>query len=153
TAGGGALAAPSVARTTPAIHAGIWCLRAEIVMGMLRGIRGNTQYPTPMSTDPYCCLPAGGLLAFTSACFRAAGMDTAEAEIGASALLRADLRGVDTHGVNRLSGYVRALRSGRMNPRPRLSVLRQEGAALLIDGDHGLGHVVSTRAMEICIAR
>jgi LDH2 family malate/lactate/ureidoglycolate dehydrogenase len=101
----------------------------------------------------YCRLPAELLSAFASACFRQVGMPAADAGVAAEALVRADLRGVDTHGVNRLPEYVRALAAGRINPRPEVKVIREAGAALHVDGDGGLGHVVSTRAMELCLAR
>src|SRR5438046_3051134 len=97
----------------------------------------------------YCRLSPASLSAFAAACFRQAGMDAADAAVAAGALVRADLRGVETHGVNRLPGYVRALAAGRTNPRPRVEVVREAGAALFVDGDGGLGHVVSTRAMEL----
>src|SRR5262245_11359377 len=104
-------------------------------------------------SDSYCRLSSEALLAFTAGCFRAAGMAAEDAELGARALVRAELRGVATHGVNRLPGYARALRAGRMSSRPQVRVAQDMGASLLIDGDRGLGHVVSSRAMAICIER
>jgi L-2-hydroxycarboxylate dehydrogenase (NAD+) len=101
----------------------------------------------------YCRLSSEGLIAFATECLHGAGMDRPDAAISARAIVRADLRGIDTHGVNRLPGYVGALRSGKINPRPRVRVMHLRGAALLVDGDGGLGHLVSTRAMEACIDR
>ncbi len=100
-----------------------------------------------------CRLPAERLLAFTHVCLAAAGMEDEDAGLAARLLVRADLRGVRTHGTNRLPGYVRALRAGRINPRPRVAVVDERGCTLVVDGDSGLGHVVSTRAMERCIDR
>src|SRR5438874_183422 len=105
------------------------------------------------NSQSHCRLAADELSAFACACFCRAGMETDDARIAADALVRADLRGVDTHGVNRLAGYVRALLAGKMNPRPAISIVREEAAALLVDGDRGLGHVVSTHAMQLCIQR
>src|SRR5262245_43596322 len=101
----------------------------------------------------HCRLSSEGLLAFTAGCFERAGMEPEAASVAGRMLVRADLRGVDTHGVNRLPGYARALAAGRINPRPEIQVVEDARAALLVDGDGGLGHVVSTRAMELCIAR
>src|SRR5205807_1640019 len=64
--------------------------------------------------------------------------------------VRADLRGIETHGTNRLPGYARSLMAGRINPRPEIRV-EEVGSALRIDGDGGLGHVVSTAAMRRCL--
>jgi L-2-hydroxycarboxylate dehydrogenase (NAD+) len=109
--------------------------------------------PLPSTPTMHCRLSSEGLLGFTTGCFERAGMEPEAAAVAARMLVRADLRGVDTHGVNRLPGYVRALAGGRINPRPDIRVVEDGGAALLVDGDGGLGHVVSTRAMELCIAR
>lgn len=106
-----------------------------------------------MSTSDYCCLPAEGLLAFATACLERAGLAAEDAALGAGALVRADLRGVSTHGTNRLPGYARALIAGRINPRPAIRVTSDSDAAVLVDGDRGLGHVVSSRAMALCIDR
>jgi LDH2 family malate/lactate/ureidoglycolate dehydrogenase len=106
-----------------------------------------------MPTQDYCCLPAGALLAFTTACLERAGLEAGDSNAAARALVRADQRGISTHGTNRLPGYVRAMQAGRINPRPRLRVIHDAGGALLVDGDGGLGHLVSTRTMERCIDR
>ena len=75
----------------------------------------------------------GAADAFARALLAAHGVPAEDAAVSAACLVRADLRGVDTHGLNRLPGYVRALRSGRMNPRPHITVPREAGAALLVD--------------------
>lgn len=80
-------------------------------------------------------------------------MPEADADVAAAALVRADLRGIGTHGVRWLPNYVRGLREGRINQAPAIAVSRDLGAAMVVDGDGGLGHVVSTRAMRLCIGR
>jgi L-2-hydroxycarboxylate dehydrogenase (NAD+) len=101
----------------------------------------------------YIRLPADDLTHFAQACLEWAGMPPDDAATGAENLVRADLRGVETHGVNRLAGYVRGLKAGRPNPRPELRVLHESPATLLIDADGGLGVVASARVMDMCLDR
>src|SRR3712207_4947746 len=75
-----------------------------------------------------------------------------DADIVAECLVRADLRGVDTHGIMRLPGYLDRLRRGLINARPRLEAKRVTPVAALIDGQDGFGFVVATRAMAAAIA-
>jgi LDH2 family malate/lactate/ureidoglycolate dehydrogenase len=100
----------------------------------------------------YRTLPAKRLRAFGADCFAAAGMPEEEARLAAELLVRSELRGVETHGLVWLPNYCRALREGRVNPTPRIA-MEGQGAALRVDGDGGLGHVVSARAMDLCIER
>lgn len=87
------------------------------------------------------------LLPFCQGVFERLGVPPAEALVAASALVRADLEGVESHGISRLNIYARRLREKRINPQPKIR-LEERGAILLVDGDHGLGQVVATRAVE-----
>ena len=75
-----------------------------------------------------------------------------DARIAAHALVKASLRGVDSHGVARVSMYCERLRQGVANPRPEIKMTRVAPAAVLVDGDDGLGLVVGRRAMAGAIA-
>lgn len=83
----------------------------------------------------------------------AAGLPDADAALAAAAIVEADLRGAPSHGVRLLPGYVERLRAGGINPRPRLRVTREGPAVALLDGDHGMGHVVAARAMDLAIEK
>ncbi len=75
------------------------------------------------------------------------GVSPEDAGVVADCLMRADLRGVDTHGVVRLPGYLERVRRGLINPRPEIGVRRVTPVAAAVDGDNGFGFVVATRAM------
>src|SRR5918993_747591 len=68
-------------------------------------------------------------------------------------LVEADLRGVESHGVVRLPIYVERLAARATNPRPRVRMVRETPTSLLIDGDNGMGQLVSMRAMELAIGK
>jgi LDH2 family malate/lactate/ureidoglycolate dehydrogenase len=75
------------------------------------------------------------------------GVPAGDAHLVAGCLVRADLRGVDTHGVVRLPGYLDRVRRGLINPRPAIEVKRVTPVAAAVDGQNGFGFVVATRAM------
>ena len=61
----------------------------------------------------------------------------------ATLLVRANLRGHDSHGVIRIPHYVRALKAGEVNPTPRIRIVSETPTLALIDGDRGFGQVVA----------
>ena len=80
-------------------------------------------------------------------------MFRADARKGADVLLAADLRGVDSHGVARLSSYVRLWENGRINAQPKIRVVHETPSTAVIDGDSGLGLVVAPAAMACAIKK
>jgi L-2-hydroxycarboxylate dehydrogenase (NAD+) len=81
------------------------------------------------------------------------GCPEKEAEQAAEALLSADLRGVDSHGVARLSGYVRLWEINRVNAKPNIRTVHESPSTAVVDGDGGLGLVVAPKAMAIAIQK
>ncbi|MEJ1238855.1 Ldh family oxidoreductase [Chryseolinea sp. T2] len=90
---------------------------------------------------------------FAHSIFTRIGCSTEEATLATDVLLRADLRGIDSHGIARLSGYVRLWEKGRVNCAPRISVVHETPSTAVVDGDKGLGLVVAPKAMEIAISK
>ena len=68
-------------------------------------------------------------------------------------LLSADLRGIDSHGIARLSGYVRLWEAKRVNATPDIKVIHETPSTAVVDGDSGLGLVVAPFAMKIAIEK
>ncbi|MBS1663982.1 MAG: Ldh family oxidoreductase [Bacteroidetes bacterium] len=93
------------------------------------------------------------LLSFTNAIFQAIGCPDSDARTAATALLSADLRGIDSHGVARLIGYVRLQEAGRANPRPNVRIIHETPSTAVVDGDSGLGLVVAPFAMQVAIEK
>ena len=71
----------------------------------------------------------------------------------ANVLLSADLRGVDSHGVARLMGYLQLYEKKRINTKPQLSVIHETPSTALVDGDAGIGLVSGPYAMRLAIAK
>lgn len=95
--------------------------------------------------------PYQRLFQFAQQVFLAIGCPPQDAEIAAQSLLAADLRGVDSHGVARLSGYVRLWKVQRVNATPTVRILHETPSTATVDGDGGLGLVVAPAAMQIAI--
>lgn len=93
------------------------------------------------------------LFEFTKNVFLAMGCSETDAETATKALLSADVRGIDSHGVARLSGYVRLWQAGRINPKPHIHIVHETPSTAVVDGDKGLGLVVAPFAMHVAIGK
>jgi LDH2 family malate/lactate/ureidoglycolate dehydrogenase len=87
----------------------------------------------------------------TVAILRGWGMSAEHADITAARLAHADVRGIDSHGVALLLLYAEHQAKDWINFTPDITVLRETPVITLLDGDHGLGHVPSTLAMQSAI--
>ena len=81
------------------------------------------------------------------------GLSGDDAAIAADNMVTANLRGVDTHGVMRMSYYTAKLKAGSINTSANLKPIKESAATALIDGQNGLGQVVAYRAMEVAIKK
>ena len=93
------------------------------------------------------------LFSFTKAIFQKIGCSEEDAQQATKVLISADLRGIDSHGVARLSGYLRLHQVGRINARPAIKIVHQTPSTATVDGDKGLGLVVAPNAMNIAIEK
>lgn len=96
---------------------------------------------------PSTLVPAGEATRIAAELLGANGVPSADAATIARCLVRADLRGVDSHGITRLPGYLDRLRRGLIRPDPELVPERIALATARLDGQDGFGFVVATRAM------
>lgn len=79
------------------------------------------------------------------------GCPAADAATAAKALVAADARGIDSHGVARLSGYVRLWEAKRVNATPNVRVVHESPSTAVVDGDAALGLVAAPFAMQVAI--
>src|SRR5579871_2015965 len=94
-------------------------------------------------------IPFSKLNDFAKQVFIKIGCPVDQADLACESLLRADLRGIDSHGVARLSGYVRLWEAKRVNSNPNIRVVHESPSTAVIDGDSGLGLVIAPKAMEL----
>ena len=93
------------------------------------------------------------LQGLVAAAFRNAGVPAGNAEVVAAVLVEAEARGIESHGVRMLPGYVARLKAGGFSAGAEPKVVREGPAVALIDGENGLGPLVATRGMEMAIGK
>jgi L-2-hydroxycarboxylate dehydrogenase (NAD+) len=93
------------------------------------------------------------LYQFTYTVFSKIGCSEDHAHLATKVLLSADLRGIDSHGVARLSGYIRLWEAGRINAKPSIKIEHETPSTAVVNGDGGLGLVVAPFAMQVAIEK
>jgi L-2-hydroxycarboxylate dehydrogenase (NAD+) len=94
------------------------------------------------------------LTAFARQAFEKLGVPSEDALITARALVAADLRGIDSHGVAHLGPlYIKRIKDGAVNVKPQIKIISHAASTAVMDGDRGLGFVIGYKAMEEAIRR
>lgn len=88
---------------------------------------------------------------FSQKVFLAMGCNEEHARLAAQVLIDADLKGIDSHGIARLKGYVRLWEKNRILTQPMVELVHETPSTAVLDGGSGLGLVVAPQAMEIAI--
>ena len=83
----------------------------------------------------------------------AGGADAEEAAIVADSLVRANLRGHDSHGVMRIPFYLQNVKNGRLHAGSRLTIVREAPSVLVTDGSWGFGQVLARDLTNRLIAK
>ena len=93
------------------------------------------------------------LLQFAKEVFLQIGCDEEQASLAADVLLSADLRGIDSHGMARLPGYVRLWEVKRVTPSSKPAVIHETPSTAVVDGNAALGLTVAPFAMHVAIEK
>ncbi len=99
------------------------------------------------------CYSYSALQLFTVSVFQSIGCSEEHARLASQTLLSADLRGIESHGIARLTGYVRLWEAGRINSTPDIKITHQTPSTAVVDGDKGLGLVVAPFAMRLAMEK
>ena len=98
-------------------------------------------------------IEAARLEAFIARAFEAVDVPPADARSIAELMTRADVNGSEGHGVFRLTQYIRRIKGGAVNVRPKIAIEREAAAMALVNGDNGMGHLVMRYATELAIQK
>jgi len=93
-------------------------------------------------------ISATELTPFAARLLQAVGVAPAKSQLVAESLVAANLRGVDSHGVQLLPYYIEQLEWGDMDAQADGRVISESGACLLYDGQNGIGQPIA----ETCCA-
>jgi hypothetical protein len=105
----------------------------------------NTKTPSTSTTQPKLLFSPNTLQTFTESILTANGVPSENVKIIASALIQADLRGVDTHGVNRIPSYMERIRQGVLDAKAEVVVKKITPVVVQIDGKNGFGFLAAER--------
>ncbi len=85
---------------------------------------------------------------------KSAGLPEEDAKVVCEILITSDKRGIDSHGIGRLKPiYIDRIDAGILNPTTKIDVIKDDKTAAVLDGNNGMGHVVSKKAMEMAIEK
>jgi len=90
---------------------------------------------------------------FCEALFQAYGFSPDESKTISGVLLRADLYGIESHGVQRLVRYHDEITSGQVDVRAKTSIVHETGISAVIDANKAMGQITSVNAMNLAIQK
>lgn len=94
---------------------------------------------------------AQSLRDFMTEMFLFFGIPEEDCILATDVLAYSDEHGIDSHGIARLKTYYDLLHAGRINPNPKMKILRERVSVSTVDGDNGLGLVIGPKCMEIAM--
>lgn len=89
----------------------------------------------------------------TKTLLAACGMSDEDAEIAGDVITHSDFTGVYSHGMSRLTLYLKLFGTGAYNPRPNVRVLKEEGSVVHLDCDNALGVVTVNKAFDMLLPK
>jgi len=83
--------------------------------------------------------------------FQGLGVPEEDAHVCAGVLITSDLRGIESHGVGRLKYYYDRIQAGVHLTKTEMEVVKETETTALVDGHHGMGHVIAYRSMRMAM--
>jgi len=96
-------------------------------------------------------IPVNVVESFMMDVFQELGVPQEDARICTDVLIASDLRGIESHGVARLKYYYDRIQAGVQFTTTEMEMVKETETTALVDGHHGMGHVIAYRAMRIAM--
>src|SRR5690606_40297268 len=106
-----------------------------------------------MAAKTGCIVPVDVLEKFMRDVFLRLNVPEEDARISAEILITSDLRGIESHGIQRLKLYYDHIRQGVQNPVTQMEIVRETPTTAVVDGHHGMGQVIGYRSMQMAIEK
>jgi len=90
---------------------------------------------------------------FTEDVFVALKVPKKDAKIISDVLITSDLKGIETHGIQRLKMYYDRIKKGIYNPKTKIEIIKDTPTTAVLDGNCGMGHVIAYKAMKMAIKK
>lgn len=104
-----------------------------------------------MSKESTKIFPVEELTNFMKDVFSKLGVPIDDVAIIADILIKSDLRGIESHGCQRLKMYYDRIINNIQSPKTNLTIQKETETTATIDAGHGMGHVAAYKAMELAI--
>jgi LDH2 family malate/lactate/ureidoglycolate dehydrogenase len=101
----------------------------------------------------YRQIGAGKARRFCRAIFKSYGFTSSESEIITDVLIRADLFGIESHGIQRLVRYHNEIRSGQVDVKAKPKVAHETAISAVIDARKSMGQLAGVLAMELAVGK
>lgn len=98
-------------------------------------------------------IDASTLENFIKDVFVGLGVPKEDASIIADVLITSDLRGIESHGIQRCKMYYDRIKEGLYNPITKIDIIKEGPTTALLDGNCGMGHVIAYKAMKMAIKK
>ncbi len=98
-------------------------------------------------------IDAEKLESFMRDVFIGLGVPKEDANIIAKVLIASDIRGIDTHGIQRCKMYFDRIKAGIYDVKTKIDVINDGPTTALWDGNCGMGHVIAYKAMKAAIEK
>jgi len=98
-------------------------------------------------------IPVDVIANFMMDVFQGLGVPEDDARICADVLITSDLRGIESHGVGRLKYYYDRIQAGVQFTKTEVKIVKETETTAVVDGQHGMGHVVAYRAMRMAMGK
>jgi len=102
-------------------------------------------------TEDIVYIDAKTLESFMRDVFNGLGVPEEDATIIANVLITSDLRGIDSHGIQRCKMYYDRIKEGIYEVNTKIDIIKDGPTTALWDGNCGMGHVIAYKAMQTAI--
>ena len=85
--------------------------------------------------------------------FGAYGFSKDESEIISDVIIRADLYGIESHGIHRLVRYHDEITSGQVDVNAKIDIVHETGISACLEANKAMGQLVGARAMNMAIQK
>ncbi len=96
-------------------------------------------------------IPVNVVESFMVDVFQGLGVPQEEARICTDVLIASELRGIESHGLARLKYYYDRIKAGVQFTRTEMEIVKETETTALVDGHHGMGHVIAYRSMRMAM--
>ncbi len=90
---------------------------------------------------------------FTKGFFEKTGCSTHDASVIADVFVAAEMRGIGSHGLIRISDHYQLWKAGRLNTIPDIKIIRETLSTAVVDGDNAPGMIAASFSMETAIKK